>query len=152
MIRDIRDREIRIYTDAGRICRPLLIVYNISMCCCRCPWFETFGTERSGFTPTLIAYFIDACCCYRCPWFETFGTERSGYTLMLAESVVPFWSYTILACVVVGVHDSRHSGQRDQDIHRRWQNLPSLADRREPETAAQTEPHQTAQAERVQQL
>ncbi|WAR21447.1 RPB2-like protein [Mya arenaria] len=25
MIRDIRDREIRIYTDAGRICRPLLI-------------------------------------------------------------------------------------------------------------------------------
>lgn len=26
MIRDIRDREIRVYTDAGRICRPLLIV------------------------------------------------------------------------------------------------------------------------------
>ena len=26
MIRDIRDREIRIYTDPGRICRPLLIV------------------------------------------------------------------------------------------------------------------------------
>ncbi|TNN25925.1 DNA-directed RNA polymerase II subunit RPB2 [Liparis tanakae] len=25
MIRDIREREIRIYTDAGRICRPLLI-------------------------------------------------------------------------------------------------------------------------------
>ena len=26
MVRDIQDREIRIYTDAGRICRPLLIV------------------------------------------------------------------------------------------------------------------------------
>lgn len=28
MIRDIREREIQIYTDAGRICRPLLIVEN----------------------------------------------------------------------------------------------------------------------------
>lgn len=27
-VRDIRDREIRIYTDSGRICRPLLIVEN----------------------------------------------------------------------------------------------------------------------------
>jgi DNA-directed RNA polymerase II subunit RPB2 len=31
MVRDIRDREIRIYTDAGRICRPLLIVENQKM-------------------------------------------------------------------------------------------------------------------------
>ena len=28
MVYDIQDREIRIYTDAGRICRPLLIVEN----------------------------------------------------------------------------------------------------------------------------
>lgn len=26
MVRDIRDCEIRIYTDPGRVCRPLLIV------------------------------------------------------------------------------------------------------------------------------
>jgi DNA-directed RNA polymerase II subunit RPB2 len=26
MVREIREREIRIYSDAGRICRPLMIV------------------------------------------------------------------------------------------------------------------------------
>ena len=31
MVRDIQDREIRIYTDAGRICRPLLIVENLKL-------------------------------------------------------------------------------------------------------------------------
>ena len=31
MVRDIRDREIRIYTDAGRICRPLLIVEKMKL-------------------------------------------------------------------------------------------------------------------------
>lgn len=31
MVRDIQDREIRIYTDAGRICRPLLIVENCKL-------------------------------------------------------------------------------------------------------------------------
>ena len=28
MVRDFREKEIQIYTDAGRICRPLLIVEN----------------------------------------------------------------------------------------------------------------------------
>ena len=28
MVHEIRDKEIGIYTDAGRICRPLLIVEN----------------------------------------------------------------------------------------------------------------------------
>ena len=28
MVRDVRDSEIRIWTDAGRVCRPLLIVEN----------------------------------------------------------------------------------------------------------------------------
>ena len=31
MVRDIRDKEIRIYTDAGRICRPLLVVENAQL-------------------------------------------------------------------------------------------------------------------------
>ena len=28
MVRDFREQEIQIYTDAGRICRPLLVVEN----------------------------------------------------------------------------------------------------------------------------
>ncbi len=31
MVRDYRDQEIRIYTDAGRICRPLVIVEKGSL-------------------------------------------------------------------------------------------------------------------------
>ncbi|TKR68631.1 hypothetical protein L596_024590 [Steinernema carpocapsae] len=49
MVRDIRDREIRIYTDAGRVCRPLLIVENNELCLKR-KHIEMLKERESGAT------------------------------------------------------------------------------------------------------
>ncbi|KAH9419431.1 DNA-directed RNA polymerase II subunit RPB2 [Dermatophagoides pteronyssinus] len=50
MVRDIRDREIRIYTDAGRICRPLLIVENQKLLLKRCHIEQLKHREYNSFS------------------------------------------------------------------------------------------------------
>merc|ERR1712012_485805 len=51
MIRDIRDREIRIMTDAGRICRPLLIVEDCKLLIKRHHIEQLKNREFNSYSP-----------------------------------------------------------------------------------------------------
>ena len=58
MVRDIRDREIRINTDAGRICRPLLIVEDQKLLLKRKHMEMLKDRELNHFGYGLLSYWL----------------------------------------------------------------------------------------------
>lgn len=76
MIRDIREREIRIYTDAGRICRPLLIVEKQKLLLKRRHIDQLKEREYNNYRcPSVLCRFIS--------WLDVVQTFAEGVILVI---------------------------------------------------------------------
>ena len=65
MVRDVREREIRIFTDAGRICRPLLIVENQKLLLKRqhVDMLKERDVNNSRSESVCLSVFLSGCLC-----------------------------------------------------------------------------------------